>query len=328
MAQEKTKKLVELMNKTFYYNNLENVNSRIHLKRYLDISNRGYLIWFFTAFFGGQMYTLIEIFTQHSIPMPTWHPYNTEISPNYQLTCVLQLFSQAVMVLVMNGTDTFWSFMAFITSGQFKVLADNFENVFYKTLINMGWRLDDISKIKESLLNGNDVMKESYYEMFESIRFNEELNKELVVLIKKKIELLKFCEEMENYWSFILLPMVLLTQSYLTFSGFIMLLNTNFISTIRILQYIIPMLIEVGFMTYFGELLSNESEALQMAIYKIPWYLCSKTTQILIKMCHLRARKPARISMAKFTNVNLKTFTYLMKSSISYLTVLNKIKAR
>ncbi|XP_043487131.1 odorant receptor coreceptor-like [Polistes fuscatus] len=77
---------------------------------------------------------------------------------------------------------------------------------------------------------------------------------------------------------------------------------------------------------YIGECLIEESTNLCEELYYCKWYKLSTIDSKLICICMMRARKPLRLTSAKFCIVSLRTFTDVMKTSMAYLSVLRTFK--
>ncbi|XP_043685170.1 odorant receptor 13a-like [Vespula pensylvanica] len=76
---------------------------------------------------------------------------------------------------------------------------------------------------------------------------------------------------------------------------------------------------------YMGECLLEESMNLCEALYLCDWYELSTKDVKSICICMIRARKPLRLTCAKFCVVSLRTFTDIVNTSMAYLSFLRKV---
>ncbi|KAJ3663301.1 hypothetical protein Zmor_007602 [Zophobas morio] len=66
---------------------------------------------------------------KHELPTPAWFPFNTNISPNYELTYFYQSLGVTVVVAVVISLDVFVMNWMMIIGVQCEILCDNLKNI-------------------------------------------------------------------------------------------------------------------------------------------------------------------------------------------------------
>ncbi|XP_013175754.1 PREDICTED: odorant receptor 43b-like [Papilio xuthus] len=105
-----------------------------------------------------------------------------------------------------------------------------------------------------------------------------------------------------------------------------MLLQTSKESLIFMTSYLLAMTLQIFVPAYLGSILSNESEELVFAAYCAKWVPRSKEFKTSINIFLTRANRKISITALKMIPLSLDTFTWIMKTAYSFLTVIRNIQ--
>nr|WCC57487.1 odorant receptor 30 [Papilio machaon] len=105
-----------------------------------------------------------------------------------------------------------------------------------------------------------------------------------------------------------------------------LLLQTSKESLIFMISYLLAMTLQIFVPAYLGSILSNESQELVYAAYCAKWITRSKAFKSSINIFLTRANKKISITALKMFPLSLDTFTWIMKTAYSFLTVIRNIQ--
>ena len=109
---------------------------------------------------------------------------------------------------------------------------------------------------------------------------------------------------------------------FLGFEFILALSIGNIIMTIRICIAMSVLLIQLFAYSYVGEYLKTQTESLGNSVYFCTWYEMPKNVSQNITFIIMRAQHPFLLTAGKFFVVNMETYMSILKTSMSYLSVL------
>ncbi|XP_015594072.1 odorant receptor 13a isoform X3 [Cephus cinctus] len=86
--------------------------------------------------------------------------------------------------------------------------------------------------------------------------------------------------------------------------------------------YICPVLIQLYIYCYFGEMLQSQNEETRRTAYECLWYILDLRDARTMIIIMARTVRPVQLTAGKFSPVVMSTFTAILKTSMSYLSVL------
>ncbi|XP_025155498.1 odorant receptor 49b-like [Harpegnathos saltator] len=92
--------------------------------------------------------------------------------------------------------------------------------------------------------------------------------------------------------------------------------------TVRFLAILIPQLFRIFFSNWIGQEVIDHSSEIPQAAYSAMWYDMPVKVQKMIMLLIARSQKPSKLTVAKFYIINLESFNMVMKTSMSYCTVM------
>ncbi|XP_026741310.1 putative odorant receptor 92a [Trichoplusia ni] len=93
------------------------------------------------------------------------------------------------------------------------------------------------------------------------------------------------------------------------------------------LLFLSSVLLQILMMSVFGENIIRESSNIGDSAFLCNWYNMDEKTKKLILMIIVRSKKPARLTAYKFSVISYESFTKILSTSWSYLTILRTMYA-
>ncbi|KAK0172384.1 hypothetical protein PV328_005708 [Microctonus aethiopoides] len=95
---------------------------------------------------------------------------------------------------------------------------------------------------------------------------------------------------------------------------------------IQLIMFIVIQLLDLFFNCYLSQKLIDESESIQKYINFSDWYKVPINTQKLLILTTLRSQKPSGITAGKMMTLGMENFGAMVKTAVSYLTVLMAVQ--
>ncbi|XP_043503445.1 odorant receptor 13a-like [Polistes fuscatus] len=247
------------------------------------------------------VYTILRyvtiLHTGRNLLFRAYFPYDTRISPNYELTFIAQLIAAFYAATSYTAVDTFIAMLVLHICGQ-------------------------LSNLKRELINLRS-------------KNGDEFKTKLTNIVEKHDYLNRFVDTIENRFHIMLLIQILGCTVQLCFQCFQALLSyiegpdELFILEVSFLMlYICYVLIQLYLYCYVGERLLSESTDILQAVYDCEWYNLTPKESKSLLMIMYRARSPLYLSAGKFCIFTLELYSSILKTSMGYISVLYAIKIK
>ncbi|XP_039307788.1 odorant receptor 43a-like isoform X2 [Solenopsis invicta] len=238
------------------------------------------------AFFGIQMMSVTNRTDQHkTLLFETYDLYDTDKSPQYELTFCIHTISFVIAATVFMSVDSFLLLLVLHICGQLK----NFKC----RLVNM-----------TSCNNYNKVLNN---------------------IVTSHLRMIRFADNIENTYNLIMLIVLLHFVIVFCLSGFCLILEMDEVITAKIyfsIVMLIILLMNTFLYCGAGELLTEQCNAVYRAMCNLEWYkLESRKAKNLILLM-IRARHPVCITAGKIIPLTMATFSSVLKTSCGYITFL------
>ncbi|XP_043685247.1 odorant receptor 13a-like isoform X2 [Vespula pensylvanica] len=214
---------------------------------------------------------------------PLLKPYDAK---SYAFGCIYEFLRITMVISGYTGTDCLLASTGFHLTGQLAVLK---------------YRVKDV-------LNDTDGCRQGIRKM-----------------ILRHHRLIRLADTLEDSFNIVICQQLLGTTIQICMTSYEVLSSLAVFEGIGILTFAIYVFILASTLftyCYIGECLIDESTSLSEALYHCDWYELSTMDVKTICICMIRAKKPLRLTCAKFCDVSLRTFTDIMKTSMAYLSVL------
>ncbi|XP_044270426.1 odorant receptor 49b-like [Tribolium madens] len=231
---------------------------------------------------------------ERRLPFLAWYPYNTKITPLYEITYVYQIVSVSFITTVHVNVDVLVAALNVFNGTQFDILCDN--------LIN----LHNLDK------NGTLGVREN-----------------LITCIKHHKEILKFAERCNNFLNWILLVQFFIFAVSIGITMFQLTLvipfSTEFYS---LLTYGMAIILQIYMYCWFGNEVQVKSNKIPYAAFQCNWVDFSPEVKKNLIFFIMRAQKPVKLSALNLFYLTLDTFMMILKTSWSYFALLHQVSSR
>ncbi|XP_034179214.2 uncharacterized protein LOC117603818 [Osmia lignaria lignaria] len=221
-------------------------------------------------------------------PMPSAHVIELVNFPkNLQIIIFITEFLMLVVTSVGNlGSDGFFFGIVFHLCGQAEVLKMEFSRV----------------------VDGNGKVVKNFH-----------------LLLKRHIYLLKLGQMLSDTISVILAIQLSTSCILICTCGFqflVVLQDGNTMLSAKTLFVLNALMIQLFAFSYVGDYLKCQMDSIGYSLYKCGWYMLPSNVAKNITFVILKAQKPMHLMAGKFFVVNLEGFMSILKTSMSYLSVL------
>ncbi|XP_043589672.1 odorant receptor 4-like [Bombus pyrosoma] len=216
-----------------------------------------------------------------------YYPYNTTISPNFELTLIGQLMAALYAAITYTTVDTFVVLLIFHVCGQLSILRDELREI-------------------HSYDNKNIEMK-------------------LQKIVQKHVYINRFAETIENSFNVMLLFQMLGCTTQLCSQTYQVIMSLGeeaiehmILQITFLLIYVIYVMLQLLLYCYMGEKLTVESTEIANTAYNAEWYnLPPKNARwLVIIMCRARS-SPLQITAGRFCCFTLVLYSQSNTQSVS-----------
>ncbi|XP_050448081.1 odorant receptor 13a-like [Cataglyphis hispanica] len=223
------------------------------------------------------------------LPLPTYYFYDTDKSPQFELTLLIQAATIFLAAVTYTSVDAFLGLVILHICGQL----ENFKH-----------RLDSLSSSKD---------------------FDCALRNNVIAHLR----LIRFADKMENIFTLMMLSLVFYFGIVFCLYGFLLLsVITNAESNVSLSRvgYVVVGVITLLAHTFLycgaGEIITEQCEAICYALYDLDWYKLESREARNLLLLMIRASEPFRITAGKIIPLTMTTFCTLLKTSASYISFL------
>ncbi|XP_034179507.2 uncharacterized protein LOC117603973 [Osmia lignaria lignaria] len=282
------------------YDELDDEEKRTIVRRHAYLSRVALISLILSSNFGATFITILPIMleieeeqnvtTEEIVkyPIPSAHVIELVKFPeNLQMIIFITEFLMLLIISMGNiGNDGFFFGIVFHLCGQAEVLKMEFSRM-----------VDE---------NGKTV--ENFH-----------------LLLKRHIYLLKLGEMLSDTISVVLAIQLLTSCILICTCGFQFLLalqSENIMLSAKTLVVLHVLMTQLFAFSYVGDYLKCQMDSIGYALYKCYWYMLPSNVAKNITFVILKAQKPVHLVAGKFFIVNLEGFMSILKTSMSYLSVL------
>ncbi|XP_044270012.1 odorant receptor Or1-like [Tribolium madens] len=229
------------------------------------------------------------------LPLPAWYPYNTEITPLYEITYVCQVISMWFLATANMNMDSLIAALMMYVGAQCDILCDDLK------------KLDKLSKIQEE---------------------RNKFNRGLVDRIEHHKEILHFAHDCNASYNFIILAQFFTSSLAIALSMFqLTLVAPLSTESNTLLFYLGATTSEIFLYCWFGNEVDIKSSKIPYSAFESDWTGAPIEAKKNLLIFILRTQKPIRMSAINLFSLSLATFTTILRTSWSYFAVLRQIYA-
>ncbi|RZC36221.1 7tm 6 domain containing protein, partial [Asbolus verrucosus] len=244
------------------------------LKFWKKVSSLFWIMASSTVFFWSTFPIFDNSIKYRRLPLLAWYPFNTKISPNYEITYAYQVIGSVFTVGTALCIDTMIAALNMYIGAQFDILCDDIRHLFdYK----------------------DDTLTD--------------VNQKLIQCVTHHREILKFADNAKKFSSWIILGQFLISGISIGMTMFqltkVVPLSSEFVSLITCL---LSMTIEIFMYCWFGNEVEIKSNEMSYAIFESDWTDASMDMKKHIIFFVMGCHKPLKISALDLFYLSLDTF--------------------
>ncbi|XP_046753125.1 odorant receptor 4-like [Diprion similis] len=227
--------------------------------------------------------------TANKLPLNSWYLFPFSHSSIYQIMYVFEVFFGTAMVIAHTGIDSLLVTVIFHLCGQLEILRSCIEE----------FRTEERS-IKS---------------MWADVKF----------IVERHEAITNSARSLEKSFNGILLSQLLAGTLHICLAGFSVLqaMESNNTSVLVKFGLLLTMVLQQLFIySLAGDYLTSQGILIRVAAYKATWYKLPPSVSRSFLLIMIRATKPITLTAGKFSVMSLPNFTSLIKSAVSYLSVL------
>ncbi|XP_011694606.1 PREDICTED: odorant receptor 22c-like [Wasmannia auropunctata] len=149
------------------------------------------------------------------------------------------------------------------------------------------------------------------------------------MLIERHNKIISFSENIEELLSFIALMQVIWNTLVICCLGFVIIISihneTGVFMVMKTACAYFAIMAEAFVICFAGEYLSLKSKLISYATYETLWYDMPANTGKIIMFIIMRSQRRLTITAGKMMDMSFETFTSIMKTTASYISVLNAL---
>ncbi|XP_015181226.1 PREDICTED: odorant receptor 13a-like [Polistes dominula] len=221
----------------------------------------------------------------------SYFPYNIQSTPNYELTIFAQILAACCTGGVYTSVDTFVATLVFHLCGQLNNLKHSLRDLYSNDCNEIKLKIAKIVKKHNSLNRFTKTIEQKFNGML------------LLQMLGCSLQLCATCFQ------------ILMA---LAGKNGVILVQTTFLSA-----YLIYILLQIYLYCYIGEKLISESIGIFDAAYECKWYTLPPNEIKSLIIIMIRAKVPLHITAGKFCSFRYQLFCNILRTSMSYLSVLH-----
>ncbi|XP_039314405.1 odorant receptor 4-like [Solenopsis invicta] len=151
---------------------------------------------------------------------------------------------------------------------------------------------------------------------------NKNENENFLVLVLRHRFLMEHAELLSDVISFVVLTQILFNCVLISLYGYQLFLAMKVVLIVRTTILLIVLLLEMFVYTFVGDYLKCQMEEIADSIYSSNWYCLPAKLMRNVLFVIMRSQQPVQLLAGKFFIVNIKTFMTILRTSLSYFSVL------
>ncbi|XP_051172620.1 uncharacterized protein LOC127288946 [Leptopilina boulardi] len=144
-------------------------------------------------------------------------------------------------------------------------------------------------------------------------------------IVKKHRKLILMSHKIESIYSYICFTQFLASTLLLCLTGFLIITSVDALDIFLIVKYICFIclsLLQAFAFCFSGEILLSQSLNIPQCVCNCSWYETTPENIKLLLMVIMRTQKPMTLTVGKFTELSVGSFTRILQTAFSYLSVL------
>ncbi|XP_044006052.1 odorant receptor Or1-like [Aphidius gifuensis] len=222
---------------------------------------------------------------ERQLPMDGWYPYDTKLSPAFELTCGHQAVAVIIACCHNIGMDT---------------LINGFINV----------ACCQLEVIKQNILSIDDGDKNVHQEINQSVQHS--------------VVVMKFIDEVQSIFGTVIMYQLIANCLIICLTAFHVVQMTVYIPAeiFGMMMYMCCMTYQIFIFCWNGNELTIQSETLAFTAITSNWWKFDKKYKRSLGILITRSHKPMIFKAGPLINLSLQTFMKVLRMSYSFFTLL------
>ncbi|XP_020289060.1 odorant receptor 4-like [Pseudomyrmex gracilis] len=149
----------------------------------------------------------------------------------------------------------------------------------------------------------------------------------LRAVVNRHQRIIAFADSVEDVFCYMALVQFFSNTAVICFLGFVIvtLLGTDEgnVVLVKVIPYYAVVNLEAFVICFTGEYLNSKSKSITQAAYDSLWYELEPTESRLLLLLLVKSQRQLSITIGKFMDLSLESFTGILKTSASYMSVLH-----
>ncbi|GLH00942.1 Odorant receptor 22c [Gryllus bimaculatus] len=262
-----------------------------------------------------------------SFPFHNWTPYDEVSEPWYTLIYLENILVELMCILMLVVYDNFFFTFLHSASAQFKIIQASLEELRARSVAAVRAR-------RGAALGGVEAQKKAeaqadVWEKEEKVEVDVEMRRRLKAIVRHHDMVYRFVDDVESFANPVLLNQFGSSSIICCMAAFNVALNPSL--DVRILTCACVFgaaVFELGIFCAVGDHLMDQSLKVDFAAYNSEWYRSSIRIRRDISIIKMRTSRCAKITIGKFSPLNLKSYASIMHLIYSYYTMLTGVNKR
>nr|QLI62051.1 odorant receptor 8 [Streltzoviella insularis] len=247
---------------------------------------------YFCTCIGTAILWCVYPFMKPVLTLPFYYPYISQESFLFPVLYVYQTFGIIISALTIASEDFLAGGLMALAAAQLELLCCD---------------LSTIGENKENI-NGNI---DQYYE-------------KIVTCIKFHAKIISFVKELSTIYGLSVFGQFLFSGILLCESAFIIITSDVFTESVTMFLYLLCLLGQLLLYCFCGNMIKTNSDKVAAAAYSSRWEMTSLPTQKALLFLIMRSQMTLTVTPGGIFDLSLVTFSAVLKSSYSFLAVLNQ----
>nr|XP_022899911.1 odorant receptor 49b-like [Onthophagus taurus]XP_022899913.1 odorant receptor 49b-like [Onthophagus taurus] len=263
-------------------------------------------------------------------PYPSTLPFHVDYgaTPYYQIAFCYQVFSIALFGWYLGNTDTIITGLMIHGTAQFRIVINAI-----LTVTERAARMTPKNEpIHDKLIMLNYVDKKNNLHLIETFekyqgKYIENLRKCVRGCVIHHQSIIQLLDDIEKTFS--LLFLIQFLGSLMSLCVGLYQSSVSPISdptSVSMASFTTAMFFQLLIYCWNGNEISVYSVLVAKAAYNCDWLQADKDIKTSIMLIMMRAQRPLYLTAGKFSKISLETFTAVLRGSVSYFMVLNKMQ--
>ncbi|CAO1411950.1 unnamed protein product [Diamesa serratosioi] len=313
-----------------------------------EISHKYCVYWVLSCVIGCLSWTILPLLSYKKVlPLYSWYPFDTQSSPNFEITYFLQTCGQIFVGVAYGIWSGVYLTMVIMICGQFDILFASLKNIGYTALLSDKTGRDKLLNVQRHLevvdeeINQYYISTEKHEENdhiksstknesnHKDINNKDELCNALADCIRHHTTILEFARMFKSFYSVYLFCKLFHATFLICFLAYTAsIMEASPIKITNVFAYFSLATGELLLLCYYAEQLKRHSARAGEALMRSNWQTFVGPVQRCMIILLSNATKPIVLSAGNIYNLDIEQFRTVMSTAFSYYTLLKNLQGK